>query len=119
MDYIELLRSFGEGHGPDGILRTTTGILPVLGGTPQDECVLKKISLSRRDLPVISALVSIRQIQMDPRPYGVDRQRPFVQKGLQDPEVRVGQSRHLAASIQTVAHGSVGLPSNGRTLEGG
>jgi hypothetical protein len=24
---------FGEGHGPDGILRTTTGILPVLEGT--------------------------------------------------------------------------------------
>ena len=35
MDYIELLRSFGEGHGPDGILRTTTGILPVLGRTPK------------------------------------------------------------------------------------
>jgi hypothetical protein len=33
MDYIELLRSFGEGHGPDRILRTTTGILPVLEGT--------------------------------------------------------------------------------------
>src|SRR5260370_5976702 len=117
MDYIELLRSFGEGHGPDGILRTTTGILPVLGGTPQDECVLKKISLSRRDLPVISALVSIRQIQVDPRPYGVDRQRPFVQKGLQDPEVRVGNSRLLESSIQKVAHGLVGFPPNEPTMD--
>jgi hypothetical protein len=35
MDYIELLRSFGEGHGPDGILRTTTGILPVVEATPK------------------------------------------------------------------------------------
>jgi hypothetical protein len=57
--------------------------------------------------------------EVDLRPYGVHRQRPFVQKGLQDAEVRVGNARLLESSIQKVAHSLVCFPPNEPTMHGG